>query len=77
VLKLLNMPEPQINNSKCNGCGLCVSVCEKNGLKIAQGVAIFISGQDCNWCGYCEAVCASGAIGCPYEIVIEEIITNP
>jgi NAD-dependent dihydropyrimidine dehydrogenase PreA subunit len=68
---MLNMREPQIDSTKCNGCGLCVSVCEKNGLKIAQGVAIFISGQDC------EAVCASGAIGCPYEIVIEEIITNP
>jgi ferredoxin len=74
---MLNMPEPQIDKNKCNGCGLCVSVCEKNGLKITEGVAIFISGQDCDWCGYCEAVCASGAVGCPYEIVIEEIIPNP
>jgi ferredoxin len=74
---MLNMPEPQIDTTKCNGCGLCVSVCEKNGLKITERVAIFIGGQNCNCCGYCEAVCDSGAIGCPYEIVIEEIEQNP
>jgi ferredoxin len=73
---MLKMREPQIDITKCNGCGLCVSVCEKKGLEITERVAIFIGGQTCDWCGYCEAVCASGAIACPYEIVIEEIEPN-
>jgi ferredoxin len=28
--------------------------------------------EDCGWCLECEAVCPTGAIACPFEIVIEE-----
>ncbi len=28
--------------------------------------------EECDWCTICEAVCPTGAILCPFEIVIEE-----
>jgi ferredoxin len=66
------MPIPDIDISKCAGCGLCVSVCARNGLTLIEGHVIFMGGDECTWCGLCEAVCQSGAISCPYEIVIAD-----
>jgi len=62
---------PQIDEEKCDGCGLCVSVCLNNGLVIVNGVVARVEGVDCDWCTQCEIVCATGAICCPFEIVIE------
>ena len=66
------MPVPEIDTSKCTGCGLCISVCDKNGLVLMQSRVVFIGGDKCNWCGMCEAVCESDAISCPYEIIVAE-----
>jgi MinD superfamily P-loop ATPase len=66
------MAAPQIDSAKCTGCGLCITVCLKNGLKVVDNVVLFIGGDECNWCGMCEAVCENEAISCPYDIVIEE-----
>jgi ferredoxin len=66
------VPIPQINSAKCNGCGLCVSVCEQCGLVIRNTVVEFVGGDKCTWCGMCEAVCPSGAINCPFVIVLDE-----
>ena len=66
------MPVPEIDKSKCTGCGLCITVCSNNGLALMENHVVFIGGGECTWCGLCEAVCETGAIGCPYEIVIGE-----
>ncbi len=66
------MSFPEIDINKCSGCGLCVSVCEKNGLALLESHVIFVGGDQCTWCGLCEAVCEQGAISCPYEIVIAD-----
>jgi MinD superfamily P-loop ATPase len=63
---------PSIDTEKCNGCGLCVGVCQCNGLEMHNHVVIFVGGDGCSWCGACEAVCPEGAIGCPFEIVLDE-----
>jgi MinD superfamily P-loop ATPase len=65
------MLKPQIDREKCDGCGLCVSVCLQQALEVVDNVVVFIEEVDCDWCTRCEAVCATGAIGCPYEIVFE------
>jgi len=64
---------PEIDLTKCNGCGLCVSVCERGGLILIAGhpVVTIVETAECDWCAYCEAVCETGAIRCAYEIVFE------
>ena len=62
---------PQLDSSRCQGCGLCVCVCAKQGLVLEENVVVFVGGDECTWCGECEAVCIYGAISCPYDIVIE------
>ena len=63
---------PVIDLSKCNGCSLCVSVCERGGILMGDNrMLIIVDTVECDWCAYCEAVCPTGAIRCAYEIVIE------
>jgi epoxyqueuosine reductase QueG len=35
-------------------------------------VVTIVETEECGYCTECEAVCPTGAICCPYEIVIEE-----
>jgi len=63
---------PQIDREKCNGCGLCISVCSCGALVLVNNKIIMIVTEDCHWCTQCEAVCPTGAISCAFEIVIEE-----
>ncbi|MFC2033623.1 4Fe-4S binding protein [Chloroflexota bacterium] len=63
---------PEIDREKCNGCGLCISVCLCKGLVLVDNKVTIIATVECSWCTLCEAVCPVGAICCPYEIVIEE-----
>lgn len=63
---------PEIDQGKCNGCGLCISVCQGGGLVlVGDPVVMVVETELCDWCTMCEAVCPTGAIRCPYEIVIE------
>ncbi len=63
---------PVIDREKCDGCGLCISVCYCNALVLVDNVIAVIETEACTWCTECEAVCPTGAIACPFEIVIEE-----
>ncbi|RJO61217.1 MAG: 4Fe-4S dicluster domain-containing protein [Dehalococcoidia bacterium] len=63
---------PQIDMEKCDGCGLCVGVCQNNGLEMRSELAVFIGGDACTWCGLCEAVCPQDAISCPFDIILDE-----
>ncbi|MFC2001464.1 4Fe-4S binding protein [Chloroflexota bacterium] len=63
---------PFIDQEKCDGCGLCISVCRCGALVLVNNVVTVIETEGCHWCTLCEAVCPLGAISCPFEIVIEE-----
>jgi ferredoxin len=63
---------PEIDLSKCDGCGLCVTVCEPGGLILVEDpIVAIVETAICDWCADCEAVCPTGAIRCAYEIVFE------
>lgn len=64
--------KPLIDQDKCDGCGLCLSVCECGSLILTDGVIRIEEAGDCDWCTLCEAICPSNAIRCSFEIVIEE-----
>ena len=64
---------PVIDQEKCNGCGLCISVCSGNAFVLVENVVTIVATEECDWCLQCEAVCPTGAIACPFEIVIEEL----
>ena len=61
-----------MDQEKCSGCGLCVSVCSCGALVMVDNVVTIIEQVDCHWCALCEDVCPTGAISCPFEIVIED-----
>ena len=63
---------PEIDQDKCNNCGLCVSVCTCGALIMVNDVVTIIETTDCGWCLQCEAVCPNQAITCRFEIVIEQ-----
>jgi len=63
---------PSIDQEKCNGCMLCIRVCSCNALVLIGNVVTIIQTEECGWCTQCEAICPTGAISCPFEIVIED-----
>jgi MinD superfamily P-loop ATPase len=63
---------PVIVAQKCDGCGLCVGVCHCKALIIVNNIIAIIETVECDWCTDCELVCPTGAISCPFEIVIQE-----
>lgn len=62
---------PVINLVKCNGCGLCIDVCARNAIVRVSSVVTIIETEECGWCLQCEVICPTGALVCPYEIVLE------
>lgn len=63
---------PMIDCDRCDGCGLCISVCSCQSLVLIDNVVIVMETEECGYCTLCEAVCPTGAISCPFEIVAEE-----
>jgi MinD superfamily P-loop ATPase len=63
---------PEINQEKCNQCGLCVSVCTCGAIVMENRQVMIVETEDCHWCTNCEAVCPTGAVTCSFEIIVEE-----
>lgn len=52
----------KIDESKCNGCGLCISGCHEGALQLVDGKAKLISDAYCDGLGACLPECPVGAI---------------
>jgi len=52
----------KIDESKCDGCGLCVPNCHEGALQIIDGKARLISDLLCDGLGACIGHCPQGAI---------------
>jgi ferredoxin len=52
----------QIDEEKCNGCGVCIPNCQEGALQIIDGKARLISDLFCDGLGACIGHCPEGAI---------------
>lgn len=52
----------EINEEKCNGCGLCIPGCPEGALQIIDGKARLVSDLFCDGLGACLGECPEGAI---------------
>jgi len=57
VRKIIN-----INEDKCNGCGLCVSACQEGAIGLVDGKAKLLRDDYCDGLGNCLPVCPTEAI---------------
>jgi formate hydrogenlyase subunit 6/NADH:ubiquinone oxidoreductase subunit I/menaquinone-dependent protoporphyrinogen IX oxidase len=49
-------------NGDCNGCGLCVSICPTNALKIVGDKAVRVKSEECTLCMRCVDFCPNNAV---------------
>ena len=52
----------QINEEKCNGCGLCIPACHEGAIEIIDGKAKLLAEKLCDGIGDCLGECPLGAI---------------
>ena len=72
---------PQVDETRCTLCGLCVEACPCHAIELGEQGPIFACPEACPHtptcaeapeCScLCEEVCPTGAISCPFEIVFE------
>jgi len=60
---------PQIDATKCTGCGLCIRICPNQVLAMRREWAIVAKPGACNYSGACQEACPTQAITLPFEIV--------
>ena len=52
----------QINEEKCNGCGLCANACHEGAIGMVKGKAKLLRDDYCDGLGNCLPACPTGAI---------------
>ena len=52
----------EINEEKCNGCGLCAKACHENAIGMVNGNAKLLRDDYCDGLGDCLPTCPTGAI---------------
>lgn len=59
---------PQIDESRCTLCGICVTACPEQALSMRESGPVFTKPEKCTFCTLCEEVCPEHAIRCEFEI---------
>jgi len=59
------IPQIRLNQDLCSGCGICITLCPYDALKLVEAVGKRVAAIDdikCKRCGICAGACPSGAI---------------
>jgi len=59
--EIVTIPVPQVDESLCDGCGLCSEFCEYNAI-VSLGAKPLVFAEMCHGCGGCMKVCPKNAI---------------
>ena len=57
----VSIPIPQVDQEKCNACGICVKICQFNALVLVKE-KVLVFPQLCKGCGGCSLLCLQRAI---------------
>jgi NAD-dependent dihydropyrimidine dehydrogenase PreA subunit len=60
---------PQINQTRCDGCGVCIDECPTGALGWHNNKATLAYPEKCIYCATCETICPQNAIELPYLIL--------
>jgi len=74
----IEIPEIELNQEICSGCGVCVLLCSYDAIKLEKsgnGAVAVINNLRCKRCGVCAAACPSAAIA-PEHCTNEEIMAE-
>jgi MinD superfamily P-loop ATPase len=52
----------RIDETLCNGCGLCVTPCAEGAIELVNGKATVVRDELCDGAGFCLGVCPTGAL---------------
>lgn len=52
----------KIDESRCTGCGECITACAESAIELKEGKARVVSDKFCDGLGACLAVCPAGAL---------------
>lgn len=61
-MKALKSEKLNVEEELCKGCGICVTFCPKNVLKIEDVKVAIVDIDSCIQCGLCELRCPDYAI---------------
>ena len=71
----VSVPVPEVDTSKCNGCGICSDLCQFSAIVCINNNTLTFPAL-CHGCGLCTRVCAPGAIKeVPREVGVVEMGT--
>lgn len=71
----MSIEMPWIDETKCIGCGLCITKCPVNAISIKEGKAE-INMDECIRCGKCHDICPQGAVRHDSERIPVEVEKN-
>lgn len=68
----------QIDESKCNGCGMCIEACHEGALALVNGKAKLVRPNFCDGMGDCLPACPQDAISfVDNDVLAQPIMAHP
>ena len=61
ISRPITIPVPEVDEMKCNNCGLCAEVCQYNAIVCLKG-SVMVFDDMCHGCGGCMIFCPEKAI---------------